>query len=78
MTAVTIEIPATLDALARSVYTTPKALLESFIRDLCDLPDSNGSDERRAAEAWFDRVVWPLPDDDEPPPCVQEAMRWRG
>lgn len=62
---VTIEIPKTLEDLARSVCTTPQALLESFIRDLCDLPGSNGSDERRAADAWFDRVVWPILDTDE-------------
>lgn len=36
------------------------AVIEQFIADLCELPGSAGSDERRHAAAWFDRVVWPL------------------
>lgn len=62
MAKITMEIPSDLVQLATSVGTTPEHLLQSFIADLCELPSSNGSDERRHADAWFNRLVWPIMD----------------
>lgn len=64
MTTITMDVPTTLVELATSVGTTPEQLLQSFIADLCELSGSNGSDERRHADAWFNRVVWPIQDRD--------------
>lgn len=41
--------------LAGTVGLTPEKLLASFIGDLIDGADTNGSDERMYAEMWFDR-----------------------
>lgn len=62
MTTITITVPPSLDDLAKSVGTTAQDVIENFIRDLCALPGSNGSDERMHADAWFNRVLWPLLD----------------
>lgn len=40
----------------------PRVVLEAFMADLGETKDSNGSDERMLAAAWFDRVVWPEAD----------------
>lgn len=65
MTTITITVPPELEALAKSVGTDAQDVIESFVRDLCELPGNNGSDERMHADAWFNRVVWPLMDFDD-------------
>lgn len=60
MTTITITVPPELTELAASVGATPQEVIEGFIRDLCELPGNNGSDERRHADDWFNRVVWPI------------------
>lgn len=59
MTTITITVPPELVKLAESVGATPQQVIDGFIADLCELPGTNGSDERRLAAQWFDRVVWP-------------------
>jgi hypothetical protein len=38
MTTITITVPPELTELAKSVGATPNEVIESFIRDLCELP----------------------------------------
>lgn len=64
MTTITINVPPELAELAASVGATPQEVIEGFIADLCDLPGTHGSDERDCADAWFNRVLWPLLDYD--------------
>lgn len=59
---VAVTVPDTLAPWLASRGLTVSDVLASFARDLAEAPDSNGSDERRLANEWFDRVVWP---DDE-------------
>ncbi len=63
--ALTLKIPSELTELAESVGSTPAVVLKAFIADLCQLPGSNGSDERKHAEAWFHRVLWSTLDFEE-------------
>jgi hypothetical protein len=59
MTAVTI--PPEFADLCAARGLTPVQVLAAFMADLAETADSNGSDERAAADAWFRRVVWPEP-----------------
>ena len=58
-----LEIPSEFDAFCRGHRLTPSQVLAAFMADLAETADSNGSDERRHAEAWFDRVIWPEPEE---------------
>ncbi len=60
---VAVEVPRQLSDWLESRGLTAEQVLTSFAHDLAETPDSNGSDERRLANEWFDRVVWP--DDDK-------------
>jgi len=55
----TLTLPDDFLKLCEEVNTTPAAVLEGFIADLCDLREgpyvTNGSDERLFAEQYFDR-----------------------
>ena len=56
-----LEAPTKFVALVEARGLTPEQVLGEFFADLAHTGDSNGSDERRLAEAWFDRVLWPEP-----------------
>jgi len=55
----TLALPDELLKLCEEVNTTPEAVLQGFIADLCHLVErpyiTNGSDERLFAEQYFDR-----------------------
>lgn len=46
--------------------------------DIEDLPADATANMRADGEPLTGHDEIDFPDDDEPPPCVQEAMRWRG
>ena len=52
-TNVTLDIPRQLALLCSLLETTPERLLQSFIDDLSRTSQSNGSDERMMAAAYF-------------------------
>jgi hypothetical protein len=52
-TNITLDIPRQLALLCSLLETTPERLLQSFIDDLSRTPQSNGSDERMMAAAYF-------------------------
>jgi hypothetical protein len=52
-TNMTLDIPRQLELLCSLLETTPRHLLQSFIDDLTRTPQSNGSDERMMAAAYF-------------------------
>lgn len=56
-----MQVPSEFDAFCRDHRLTPAQVLAAFMADLAETHDSNGSDERRHATAWFDRVIWPEP-----------------
>ena len=56
-----LDVPATFIALAEARGLAPEQVLAAFMADLAHTGDSNGSDERQLADAWFDRVLWPEP-----------------
>ena len=60
-TAITANAPSEFTEFCRGRGLTAAQVLTAFMRDLAETPDSNGSDERMLAQAWFDRVVWPEP-----------------
>jgi len=65
---VAVLVPEALAPWLAARGLTVAEVLASFARDLAETPDSNGSDERRLANEWFERVVWPEDDagmDDE-------------
>ena len=55
-TSTAIEVPPEFAAFCRSRELSTVRVLTAFMHDLAE---SNGSDERRLASEWFDRVVWP-------------------
>lgn len=56
-----LHVPPEFEAFCRGHQLTPSQVLAAFMADLAETADSHGSDERRHAEAWFDRVIWPEP-----------------
>ena len=57
---VTLTLPVEFAAWLRDGYgLSARQVLTAFVHDLRGTVASNGSDERRLAEAWFDRVMWP-------------------
>lgn len=58
---ITVSVPPEFAQLAESRGLTPAQVLAAFMADLAHTADTNGSDERMHAEAWFDRVIWPEP-----------------
>lgn len=59
--AIEIGVPHEFTEFCRGRGQTAAQVLTAFMHDLAGTPDSNGSDERMLAQAWFDRVVWPEP-----------------
>lgn len=57
----TIDVPAAFAAFCQGHSLSVGQVLAAFMADLADTDESNGSDERMHADAWFDRVVWPEP-----------------
>jgi hypothetical protein len=64
---VTLDLPPEFIALCRRDQVTPETVLRGFIADLCGIMNwannpradgysSNGSDERRRAEDYYERV----------------------
>ena len=58
------KMPAVRPAIGRSrktvrigQFASPREVLEGFIRDLCALHGSHGSDERDKAQAYYDRSM---------------------
>jgi len=88
---VAVEVPNRLADWLESRGLTAAQVLASFANDLAETDASNGSDERRLANEWFERVVWPeqdegedegedAPDDRDLSPLVRAgmaAMEWR-
>ncbi|WP_017461368.1 hypothetical protein [Dyella ginsengisoli] len=59
---VAVKVPVEFRQWLKGGYgLTPEQVLQAFVHDLYGTVDSNGSDERRMAEEWFDRVIWPAP-----------------
>lgn len=63
MPTVTLSIPDEFAEFVQSYGLAPEQVLAAFMADLAHTEDTNGSDERMHAEAWFDRVVWPEAED---------------
>lgn len=61
VTPTTLPVPVQFVAFCKGHRLTPEQVLAAFMADLAETADSNGSDERMHADAWFDRVVWPEP-----------------
>lgn len=56
-----LDVPLKFIELVEARGLMPEQVLAAFMADLAHTGDSNGSDERRIAEDWFDRVPWPEP-----------------
>lgn len=67
---VTLQLPIEFTALCKHDQVEPEAVLKGFIADLCEIISwhsnprsdgyaSNGSDERRYAMEYYERVGWP-------------------
>lgn len=67
---VTLQLTIEFIALCRHDQVEPEAVLKGFIADLCEIISwhgnprtdgyaSNGSDERRYAMEYYERVGWP-------------------
>ena len=56
-----LDVPLKFNELVEARGLIPGQVLAAFMADLAYTGDSNGSDERRIAEDWFDRVMWPEP-----------------
>ncbi len=56
-----LDVPLKFIELVEARGLIPERVLAAFMADLAHTGDSNGSDERRIAEGWFDRVLWPEP-----------------
>jgi hypothetical protein len=55
MKTVKINLPPEFEARCEDAQIDPKLVLEGFIRDLCALDGSHGSDERDLAQLYFSR-----------------------
>jgi len=64
MPAVTIDVPAELADLLHGQGLTLEQVLTGFAHDLAETRASHGSDERRLANQWFARVMWPEPEEE--------------
>ena len=67
---ITLELPPEFIALCKADNVSPEVVLRGFIADLCEIISwhsaprtdgysSNGSDERRYAMEYYERVGWP-------------------
>lgn len=56
-----LDAPLKFIELVEARGLMPEHVLAAFMADLAHTGESNGSDERRIAEDWFDRVMWPEP-----------------
>ena len=60
---ITLQLPAEFIALCAGHGVEPDRVLRGFIADLCELRageyTTNGSDERRLAEEYYERVGYP-------------------
>lgn len=54
-----LHVPPEFEAFCHGRQLTPSQVLAAFMADLAETANSNGSDERMRAAAWFDRVIWP-------------------
>ncbi len=58
-----IKLPLEFKNLCKQDGVSPREVLEGFIRDLCALDGSHGSDERDKAQAYYDRCGYPYLND---------------
>jgi hypothetical protein len=63
MQIVALPVPPEFAAFCADNQLIPEQVLTAFMHDLAETTQSNGSDERMRAQAWFDRVIWPEQDD---------------
>ena len=54
-----IKLPPEFLAKCEGDGVSPRDVLEGFIRDLCALDGSRGSDERDLAQQYYDRCGYP-------------------
>lgn len=78
MTAITLDVPKQFADLVAARGLTPAQVLAAFMADLAHTADTNGSDERRHAEAWYDRVMWPEPPRLTLKTYIAESGQWAG
>jgi hypothetical protein len=55
MKSIRIGLPPEFAIKCEDAGISPEEVIEAFIRDLCALDGSNGSDERDLAQSYFDR-----------------------
>lgn len=60
MTENNVKFPPEFVALCKRDGLAPAGVLEQFIRDLCSLPGSSGSDERLYAKLYYDRCGYTM------------------
>jgi hypothetical protein len=60
MTEIDVKFPPEFVALCERDALTPAGVVEQFIRDLCSLPGSSGSDERLYAKLYYDRCGYTM------------------
>ena len=56
----TLEIPLKLSRLTKSIDSTPAAVLQAFIADLCEIPEQQNDDGEMKAEEGFRRTLAPI------------------
>jgi hypothetical protein len=56
---ITIELPIEFQQLCQDDGVSPERVIRGFIADLCHLEETNGSDERRLAVAYYVRCGYP-------------------
>lgn len=55
-----ISLPAQFVSLCEKHSVTPEHVIQQFIRDLCGLDGSSGSDERLYAQLYYERCCYAL------------------
>ena len=69
----TLEIPLKLTRLTKSIDSTPAAVLEAFIADLCEFPERHDDDVEVHAEDWLRQALSPILDHN----AVSASIAWR-
>ena len=67
------EVPIKLTRLTKFMDSTPAAVLEAFIADLCEFPEGNNDDAEVHAEDWLRQALSPILDDK----AVSASIVWR-
>jgi hypothetical protein len=75
MTVIETAIPDKFTAMCKSHNVTPEIVIRQFIRDLCHLEGTSGSDERLYAQLYYERCGYAFAagvDDDIVPSHLEE------